>query len=100
MGRSSTVTAEVTPSGKVGSASRPATLAVSRTCPTAVGVTTSVIVRLAPGASAPRLQLSVFVPPQLPWLAPTHPNDNVAGNVSVSTIPVACDGPALLICQV
>ena len=52
-----------------------------------VGVSVIVTVADAPEAIVPRLQVTVAVPEQLPWLGVTVPRVTVAGSVSVRVTP-------------
>jgi hypothetical protein len=63
---------------------------------TIVGVTVMVIVALAPLARLPRLQVTVLVPLQLPWLGMAEPNVTLPGNVSVTVTAEAEVGPLLV----
>jgi len=51
------------------------TLAVLVNWPTACGVTVILTIAAAPFATEPRLQLTVVVPLQLPWVGLAEPND-------------------------
>ena len=57
-------------------------------------VTMRVIVADAPFASVPRVQVTVVVPLQLPWLGVAETNDVPAGSASVTTTFAAALGPA------
>jgi hypothetical protein len=72
------------------------TLAVLLNVPAAVGVTTIVTVALAPLATLPRLQVTVLVPLQPPWLGVADTNVVAAGNVSVTVTAEAEVGPPLV----
>jgi hypothetical protein len=72
------------------------TVAVSVIVPGAVAVTVTVTVELDPLLMFPKLQLMPAPPPQLPWLAVAETNVVPAGTESVSTTPVAADGPTFV----
>jgi hypothetical protein len=74
----------------------PVTLAVLVFVPALVGVTTIVTVAEAPLARLPRLQVTMLVPLQLPWLGVADTKATPVGNVSVIVTPVAVAGPLLL----
>jgi len=84
----------------LGSTSVAITLAVLVMLPATVGVTTMVTVALLPLASDPRVQVTVLVPLQAPWLADAETNVTPAGSVSVTVTPEAEDGPLLLTVRV
>jgi hypothetical protein len=69
------------------------TLAVLFNVPAAVGVTTIVTVALPPLLMVPRLQETVLVPVQLPWLGVAETYVAPAGSVSVTVTPDALLGP-------
>jgi hypothetical protein len=73
------------------------TLALLVITSTTVGLTTILTVAVAPLARFPTLQ--VTVPPdrvQLPWLGVAETKATLEGNVSVTSTPVASDGPLLV----
>ncbi len=82
-------------SASSGSSSRANTCTSLVTVPTSVGVTTSVTVALPPTVSPPRSQTTTPVPLQLPWLGVAEARVTLAGRVSVSTTPLAAEGPEL-----
>src|SRR5687768_9763081 len=73
-----------------------ATVAVLANVPKAGGVMTSVIVAVPPLAIAPRVQVTVVVPEQLPCDGVAETNVVPAGRMSVTTTFDAVSGPALL----
>jgi hypothetical protein len=74
-----------------------ATLAVLVIVPAALGVTTMVMVALAPLVSVPRLQVTVLPDRlQLPWLDEEETNVTLDGRVSVTLTFVAVPGPLLV----
>ena len=78
-----------------GSAVADVTAAVLVTNSDTVGVTETSTVTAAPPASGPRLH--VTTPEAWPHAALlTETNDTLAGRVSTSVTPVACDGPLLV----
>src|SRR5205823_6056323 len=72
-----------------GSAVPAVTVAVLVSGPAPVGVTTIATVASAPAARVPRSQVTVVVPPQLPWLACAETKPTPAGSGSDSETPVA-----------
>ena len=68
-------------------------LAVLLAVPTGVHLTTRVTVAVARSGSAPRLQTTVLVPLQVPWLGVTEIKLAPAGSVSVMETPLAASGP-------
>ncbi len=78
-----------------GSLSVAATLAVLEMVPGWTGTTFTVTVAVAPLLTVPRLQVTVAVPEQEPWLGTAEVNMTVAGSGSVTMTFVAFDGPAL-----
>ena len=79
-----------------GSVSFPMTIVVLLTPPAAVGATTIVTVVLAPLVKSPRLQVTVLVPLQVPWLGVAETKLTPGGKVSVITTPVAASGPLFM----
>jgi hypothetical protein len=78
----------------LGSFSAAVTLAVLVSAPTVVGVTTTVMVALAPASRLPTLQ--VTVPPdcvQLPAVEIAETSVTVPGRVSLTVTTVAGEGP-------
>ena len=70
---------------------------MSDSVPTACGVTLIATVALAVLASVPSEQVTVpEACEQLPWLGVAETKVTPAGSVSVSVMPVALEGPALL----
>ena len=63
--------------------SKSGTEAVFESVPAVVGVTTKLTVALLPAAIKPRLQLTVLVPVQLPWLGVAETKFTPAGKISV-----------------
>jgi hypothetical protein len=81
----------------LGSASLALTVAVLVTVPTVVGVALTVTVAAAPEESDPRLQVSVpEAKVQLPWVEDAELKPTPAGRASVTTTPVAAEGPLSL----
>jgi hypothetical protein len=76
------------------------TVAVLLSEPAADGVTTIVIVALAPFASVPRLQLTVAVPEHDPTDDDDDTNDTPAGSGSLTVTAAAEFGPAFCTCSV
>src|SRR5712664_1241606 len=64
--------------------------------PRAVAVAVRVTDVFAPFASVPRLQVTVVVPVQVPWLGVAETNVRPAGSTSVTVTPVELDGPLLV----
>ena len=79
-----------------GSISVRLTEAVLLKVPADVGVTAIVTVAFAPLFKLPRLQVTVAVPLQVPWLGIAETKVAPAGSVSVTTTPVAVSGPLLV----
>lgn len=79
-----------------GSAGEPLTLAELVSVPVTVGFTVIVTVALAPLARLPRVQVTVVVPLQLPWVAEAETKVAVLGSGSVTVTPVAAAGPVLV----
>ena len=77
-----------------GSGSVAVTEAAFRKLPRAAAVAAIVMLAPAPLARAPRLQVIVAVPVQLPWLGVAVASVRPAGSVSVTVTFVASDGPA------
>src|SRR5260370_39369718 len=50
---------------------------------------------VVPMASVPKVQLTVVVPVQVPWLGVADTNLSPAGRTSVTVTPVELDGPLL-----
>jgi hypothetical protein len=73
-------------------------VAVLLSVPATVGATTNVTVALAKPWRAPRLQVTVLVPVQLPWLGVTETKLTPVGKVSV--IVTIFEGPELLLLTV
>jgi len=88
--------AEAVPFVGVGLVSFSATVAVFVIAPVAVAVTARETEALAPFASVPRLQVTVVVPVQVPWLGVAETNVRPAGSTSVNVTPVEFDGPLLV----
>jgi hypothetical protein len=82
----------------LGSLSLPATLAVLLMLPALLGITTIVIVALAPLFRAPRLQIIILLRLQFPWLgvAETKLTRGLVGNMSITVTSVASEGPLLV----
>jgi len=59
-------------------------------------VITSAMVAVPPFARVPRLQVTVLVPVQEPWLGVLETNVDPAGSVSTTVTPVAVKGPLLV----
>src|SRR5262249_54650945 len=78
-----------------GSLSVPVTTAELLSVPAAFAVTVMTTVAFALTASDPRLQMTVLVPLQLPWLAVTVCSVVPAGSASVTCTEVAVAGPPL-----
>src|SRR5262249_32946260 len=68
--------------------------------PAAGGRTESRTVAVPPTARLPRLQDSALVPVQVPWVAVADTNVRPPGSVSLTTVPVAIDGPLLVTIRV
>ena len=77
----------------LGSVTPLVTLAVLLMVPVTVGVTIIVTFAETPLPNVPRLQVTVLVPLQLPWLGVADTNVTPAGKVSVTVTPVALFGP-------
>lgn len=83
-----------------GSVSLPATEAVLFRFPVANGLTMMVTVAVLCLGRLPMLQMTVLVPLQLPWLGTAETKATVAGKLSVTTTPVAFEGPLLIMFRV
>jgi hypothetical protein len=77
----------------VGLVSFSATLAVLVIRPATAAVAVRVMEAFAPLASVPRLQVTVVVPVQVPWLGVADTKVRPAGSTSVTVTPVEFDGP-------
>lgn len=85
----------------VDSVSLPLTCARFVKTPAVVGVTTSVIVAVAPTPRVPNEQLTVLDPGvQVPWLGAAEINTTPAGSTSLTVTPDAGAGPLLVIVRV
>src|SRR5262245_6945327 len=73
------------------------TVAVFASCPCDVGVTLIITIALAPTARLPRLQLTVLVPAQVPWVVVAEPNVTPAGSGSATITLVAAAGPLFVV---
>jgi hypothetical protein len=73
-----------------------ATLTVLLTPPTTVGVTTIDTIGLEPMPIVPRLQVTVNVPAQEPWLGVAETNVSDPGRESLKSTPVALAVPLLV----
>jgi hypothetical protein len=69
--------------------------AVFESVPVVVGVTTKLTVALAPAAIRPRLQTTVLVPVQLPWLGVAETKVTPAGKISLIVAVVGTGKPTL-----
>jgi hypothetical protein len=77
----------------LGSDSEPVTDAIFARVPLAVGITTTVIVDVAPTFNVPILQVKVASPEQVPWVVLMEIIDALDGTASVITTLVEVDGP-------
>src|SRR6266478_2884495 len=84
----------------VGLVSFSVTVAVFVIEPAAVAVTTKETEAVAPFARVPKLQVTVVVPVQMPWLGVTETNARPAGRTSVNVTPVEFAGPLLVTAMV
>src|SRR6266436_7801630 len=77
----------------IGLVSFSVTVAVFVIEPSAVAVAVSVMEAVAPLARVPKLQATVVVPVQVPWLGVADTKVSPAGSTSVNVTPVELDGP-------
>src|SRR5882762_6003754 len=84
----------------VGFVSFSVTVAVFVIEPAIVAVTARDTEAVAPFARVPRLQATVVVPVQVPWLGVEETNMRPAGSTSVNVTPVELDGPLLVTVRV
>lgn len=84
----------------VGFVSFSVTVAVFVIEPAAVAVAVRETEAVAPFARVPKLQVTVVVPVQVPWLDVAETNVRLAGSASVIVTPVELDGPLLVTAMV
>ena len=84
----------------LGSVGLPVTPAVLLKAPAELGLTTIVIVVLAPLARFPKGQVTVAVPLQVPWLGEADTKVTPPGRRSVTVTPVALAGPLFVTARV
>jgi hypothetical protein len=74
----------------------PVTEAVLESVPAVVGVTTIITVALFPLDNMLKLQVTVLVPLQAPWLGVAETKVTPPGKVSVIVTPAAASGPLFI----